>query len=107
MSSCVLQSAESAAPSHLASNGVKQCVNNTLRKAVLLVLVHFNNLAPVCCHLGKVQAVAQVHKIENVLLETTAAEANRSAQEPGTNAGILPNSKRNLVNVGPSGFADG
>lgn len=36
---------------NLAGNGVEKGVNNTLREPPLLVLVHFDNLPPVCSNL--------------------------------------------------------
>lgn len=53
------------------------------------------------------QALAEVHKVQDVLLETGTSEANAGLQEFGANAGIEADRVSYLVNVGTSGFADG
>ena len=54
---------------NLAGNSVEECVYNPLREPPLLVLIHLDHLAPVSRDFGQVQALAQVHKVENILLE--------------------------------------
>lgn len=92
---------------YLASDGVEQGVNDSLREPALLVLVHLNDLAPVSSDLGQVQALAKVDEVEDILLETRATEANGCTEEFGADSGVVTDGMRNFVNVGTCSLADG
>ena len=66
---------------------------------MLLVLVHDNDLELVYGDFEQMQAHAQVHEVEDVLLETRAAEADGRAQKRGPDAAITPNRVSDLVDV--------
>ena len=71
------------------------------------MLVHLDDLSPIRSNLRKVQALAQVHKVENILLEARTSKADGGLEELGPNASIVPDSMRDLVNVGSSSLANG
>ena len=66
---------------YLAGDGIEKCVNNVLRETFLLILVHLHNLSPICGNLWQVQALAQVHKVEDIFLEARTAETNGGTKE--------------------------
>jgi hypothetical protein len=70
------------------------------------VLVHLNNLSPIRSNLRKVQALAQIHKVKDILLEARASKADGSLEELGANTGIIANSMGDFVNVGSSSLAN-
>lgn len=75
--------------------------------AHLLVLVHVDDSLPVGSNLGKVERLAQVDKVEDVLLEARSSEANRGLEELGTQSGVLADGVGDLVDVGTGSFANG
>lgn len=61
----------------LATDGVEQRLDNFSGESGLLILVHVNDLLPVCRHFRKVEALAYVNQIQDVLLETAPAETDK------------------------------
>ena len=68
---------------NLVGDGVKQGINNVLRKSPLLVLVHLHHLPPIGSDLGQMQALAQIHQVQDILLETRSTETDGGFQEFG------------------------
>jgi hypothetical protein len=91
---------------NLAGNGLEKGVNNPLRESSLLILIHFDNLPPVCGDLGKMETLREINQVKDILLEAASTETNRCFQEFGTNTGIVTDSIRNFIDVGTSGFAN-
>lgn len=60
----------------LAANGVEQRLDDLGGEARLLVLVDVDDLLPVGRNLGQVEALADVHQVQDVLLETAPAKTN-------------------------------
>lgn len=107
----------------LAGKGVEETRDDTVEEAPLLVFVHLDNLdglelgdigkaggtanlAPICSNLWKVQALAEVDQIEDVLLETTASETDTGLQELGTDSGVKAASIADFVDIGARSLAD-
>ena len=61
----------------LPRDGVEERVDDLLGEALLLVVVHANHVPPVRGYLVQVQLLADVHQVEDVLLEAGAAEPDR------------------------------
>lgn len=91
---------------HLASDGVEQRVHNTLREPALLVLVHVNHLAPVRRDLREMQALREIHQVQNILLEAAAPEPDARAQELRAHTRIAADGVRNLVDIRARRLAD-
>ena len=53
------------------------------------------------------QALAQIHQVQDVLLETRSTETDGGLQEPRSDTRIVTNSMSNFVDVGSGGFTDG
>lgn len=53
------------------------------------------------------EALAQVHEIEDVFLEAAAAKADARLEELGAHARVVPDGVSDLVDVGAGGLADG
>lgn len=92
---------------YLVGDGVEERVNNGLGESALLVLVHLHNLPPVRCNLRQVQALAEVDKVQNILLEARTTEADRRPQELGSNSRVETNSMCDFVDVGASRLTNG
>ena len=92
---------------YLASDRVEKRINDGPAETPLLVLVHLDHLPPVRSHLGEMKALAEVHEVEDVLLEARSTEPNRRAKEFRTDAGVESNSVGDFIDVCTSGFADG
>ena len=91
---------------HLARDRVKQGVDHRLREPALLVLVHLHDLPPVRRDLGQMQALGEVHEVEDVLLEAGPAEADGRAQELGADTRVESDRVRDLVDVRARRLAD-
>lgn len=71
------------------------------------MLIHLDDLSPVSRDLGQVQALAQIDQVEDIFLEARSTKANTGLEKFRPDAGVVPNSVGNFVNVRPSGFANG
>ena len=91
---------------NLASNSVEQGIHNLLRKSPLLVLVHLHHLPPVGSDLGQVEALTQVHQVQDVLLETRTTKPDGSLQEFRADTRIEADGVSDFVDVSTGGFAD-
>ena len=74
----VLLEGETQQADLLSRNGVEERVDDLLGEALLLVVVHADHVPPVRGHLVQVQLLADVHQVEDILLEAGAAEPDRS-----------------------------
>lgn len=92
---------------YLSSDGVEQSVHDPLGEPVLLVLVHVDNLPPVRSYLREMKTLAEIHEIEDILLETRSTEPDTGSQEFGANARIEADGMGDFINVGTGGFTDG
>lgn len=72
--------------------------DNTLGKATFLMLIHFDNLAPICTP-GRLRLSLKYTRL--------LPPKPRGAQEFGADTGVLPNSKRNSVNISHGSCAYG
>lgn len=91
----------------LVGDRVEHAADHGRGEARLLVLVHGHDAAPVLGDLGQVEALGEVHEVQNVLLEARAAEADRAVEELGADAVVGAHGARDLVHVGARGLADG
>mmetsp|Transcript_114686 Transcript_114686/g.364506 ORF Transcript_114686/g.364506 Transcript_114686/m.364506 type:complete len:601 (-) Transcript_114686:1196-2998(-) len=83
----------------LVGDRVEQARNDLATEALLLVLVHVNNLLPILGDSGQALRLTDVDQIQNVLLEARAAEADGRTQELGPNARVGSNGSGYLGNI--------
>ena len=91
---------------NLPGDGVEQGIHNLLRKPPLLVLVHLYHLPPIGSDLGQVQTLAQVHQVQDILLETRTTETDGGLQESRADARIVADSVCDFFYVCTSGFTN-
>ena len=91
----------------LAGDGVEHGRDHALDEAVLLVVVHDDYLVPVLRDLIEALGLADVHEVEDVLLEAGAAEAHRGVEELGSDAGVGADGVGDLAHVGSGLLAQG
>jgi hypothetical protein len=92
---------------YLICDGVEKGVDDAFREATLLVFVQGDDLAPICCHFGKVKTLGKVNEVENVFLETRATEPDRGPQKLGPDARVTADGMRDFLNVGARRLAYG
>jgi hypothetical protein len=92
---------------YLASDCVEKGVNNALREAFLLILVHIHDLSPVRGNFWQMQALAKIYKVKNIFLEARTTKADGGTKEFVPNTRIVTDSVCNFIDVGTSGLADG
>src|SRR5690554_6034959 len=90
-----------------ATYGIEELTYDVLGKAALLVVVHFDDLFPVVGDFAEAVAAGNVHQVEDVFLETAAAEAYGGFQEFGAYAAVLAYGAGNFIYVGAALFAKG
>src|SRR5690554_842744 len=90
-----------------AADSIEELAYDVLGKAALLVVVHFDDLFPVVGDFGEGVAAGNVHQVEDVFLETAAAEAYGGFQEFGTDATVLAYGTGNFIYIGTALFAEG
>mmetsp|Transcript_16043 Transcript_16043/g.38286 ORF Transcript_16043/g.38286 Transcript_16043/m.38286 type:complete len:288 (-) Transcript_16043:843-1706(-) len=96
----VLLEGESEYGDLLAVDRVEHGVDHFSGEVVLLDFVHVDHLLPVRSHLRQAERLAQVHQVENVLLEARASEADGCVEELGTDAAVQTDGVRNFLDVG-------
>ena len=62
---------------------------------------------PVVGHILQIETLGDVDEIEQILLETAAAEADGGLQKLGSDARVHADGARHLTHVGAGGLADG
>lgn len=92
---------------YFVGNCVEERVNDTLREAPLLMLVHGDNLAPICRNFRKVETFRKINEIENIFLETGATESDRSAQKFRPNSRVFSDGVSDFLDVGSGRLANG
>src|SRR5690554_5349477 len=90
-----------------AAYGIEELAYDVLGKAALLVVVHFDDLLPVVGDFGEAVTAGNVHQVEDVFLETAAAEAYGGFQELGADAAVLAYGAGYFIYVGTALFAEG
>ncbi|TVU44955.1 hypothetical protein EJB05_04419, partial [Eragrostis curvula] len=90
----------------LAGHGVEHGGHDAVDEAALLVVVDLDHLLPVVGHLGQAVALADVHQVQNVLLEAGATKANTGVQELGANPGVLAHGVSHFRHIGAGGLAE-
>ncbi|KAJ8533423.1 hypothetical protein ON010_g13832 [Phytophthora cinnamomi] len=91
----------------LVGHRVEHAADHGRGEAGLLVLVHGHDVAPVVGHLGQVEALGQVHQVQDVLLEARAAEAHRAIEELAADAVVGAHGARHFMDVSARGLAHG
>ena len=91
---------------YFASDRVEKRVHHALREPPLLILIQLHDLSPVGCDFRQMKTFAEIHQVQDVLLEARSAETNGSFEEFGSDAGIETNSVRNLVDIRACGFTN-
>mmetsp|Transcript_6098 Transcript_6098/g.12086 ORF Transcript_6098/g.12086 Transcript_6098/m.12086 type:complete len:431 (+) Transcript_6098:517-1809(+) len=104
--SSVLLKGESHEGDLLARNGVEHRLNHLCSKAMLLVVIDLDNLIPILRNLFETEALAQVDKVKNVLLEARTSKADRGVEEPFADTLILTDCMGHLLDVSSSGLAE-
>lgn len=72
------------------SDGVEHVLDDARGEAALLVVVHQHDLVPVVRDLPEPEGLADVHQVQDVLLEAAATEPHASLQELVANTRIAP-----------------
>merc|ERR1719183_1157279 len=80
----------------LVCNSVEEAGDYLVSKVFLLVLVHIDDLLPVLCAFVQAFALANVHQVQDVLLEARTTEAHGSPKELRTDPRICADSPRDL-----------
>ena len=91
----------------LVRHRMKHGANDPSRESFFLVVVHPDDLFPVCRDFGETKVFAQVNQVEDIFLKTGAAEPDRCFQEFRTDTGIGSYGFSDLINIGPGDFAEG
>mmetsp|Transcript_6070 Transcript_6070/g.11072 ORF Transcript_6070/g.11072 Transcript_6070/m.11072 type:complete len:310 (-) Transcript_6070:1243-2172(-) len=86
-------------------DGVKHAGNHLLRKALLLVVVHDDNLVPVLGALIQTVRLTEVDQVKDIFLEARSAESDRGVEEALPDASVHSHGARDLGNVGAGRFA--
>mmetsp|Transcript_11433 Transcript_11433/g.21942 ORF Transcript_11433/g.21942 Transcript_11433/m.21942 type:complete len:368 (-) Transcript_11433:36-1139(-) len=103
--SSVLLEGESEESNLLSGDGVEHRLDHLPGKAVLLVVVDLDNLVPVLSDLLEAEALAEVHEVQDILLEARSAETDRSVEEPLANPLVLADGVANFLDISAGGFA--
>ena len=74
---------------------------------MLLVLVHSDNLTPICCHFWKMETFRKIYEVEDIFLETRTTESDRSAQKFGPNSRVFSDRMSDFLDVGSRRLANG
>jgi hypothetical protein len=91
----------------LVGHGVEHGRHHAVHEPALLVVVDLDHLLPVVGNLGQAVALADVHQVQDVLLEAGATEPNTGVQELGANPGVLAHGIGHLRHIGAGGLAEG
>lgn len=91
----------------LAGGGVEHLGHHLLREALLLVVVHEDDLVPVGGALVEAVGFAEVDEVEDVLLEAGTAETDGGLEEAAADAIVLADGAADLGHVGTGGLAEG
>mmetsp|Transcript_11141 Transcript_11141/g.15529 ORF Transcript_11141/g.15529 Transcript_11141/m.15529 type:complete len:247 (-) Transcript_11141:803-1543(-) len=83
----------------LSRNCVEHRLDHLLSKSEFLMVVDLHYLVPILSNLGQTKTFAEVHEVEDILLEARTTESYRSIEEALSNTAILTDSARNLLNV--------
>mmetsp|Transcript_46965 Transcript_46965/g.69528 ORF Transcript_46965/g.69528 Transcript_46965/m.69528 type:complete len:279 (-) Transcript_46965:295-1131(-) len=89
----------------LVGDGVEHAGDHVASKARLLVVVHLDNSRPVISNFSQSKAAADVHKVENILLEARPTKSHGGAKELRADTGVGTDRTRYLFNISPSLFA--
>ncbi|CAK0843322.1 unnamed protein product [Prorocentrum cordatum] len=90
----------------LPGDGVEQGLYDPARERLLLVLVHVDHLLPVLSALVQAELLADVHEVQDVLLEAGAAESDRGVQELLPDAAVGADGPGHLADVGTRALAE-
>merc|ERR1719188_1712796 len=85
----------------LPGDSVEQGVYDPARERLLLVLVHVDDLLPVLGHFVQAELLANIHEIQDVLLEAGAAKTDGSVEELLSDARVGADSSGHLPDIGP------
>jgi hypothetical protein len=91
----------------LAGDGVEHGRHDAVHEPALLVVVDLDHLLPVVGHLGQAIALADVHQVQDVLLEARPTEPNTGVQELGANPRVLAHGVSHLSHIRAGGLAEG
>src|SRR5690606_17276061 len=88
----------------LAIDCVIHRLDNLLRKACFLMIVHQNNLLPIIGYFIQVVRSSNIDKVQDILLETRPSKTDGRFQEFWTDTGILTDRSCDLVYVSSTHF---
>mmetsp|Transcript_3739 Transcript_3739/g.10714 ORF Transcript_3739/g.10714 Transcript_3739/m.10714 type:complete len:465 (-) Transcript_3739:208-1602(-) len=88
-------------------DGVEHRGDDSLHEPLLLVVVHGDHRLPVVGDILETHALADVHQVQNVLLEARSPEPDAGVQELGADTGVGSDRLGHLLDVGPGGLAEG
>jgi hypothetical protein len=90
----------------LTSDGIEHFRNHLFREALLLVIVHENDLIPVSGALIETICFAEVDQVEDILLEAGSSESDGRVKKAVSNTCIHTNSPGDFGNISSSGFTE-
>ena len=90
----------------LSRHRAEQLLHHQPGYAVLLPGVQSNNALPVIRHLRQAEMAAEIHQIENVLLETAATEARAGIEEFRADPTVGADRPGHLAHVRPAGLTE-
>ena len=91
----------------LSRDSVEHLTDNLLREALLLEVVHQDDLVPVGCALVQSVGLAEVHQVENILLEARSSKSDGRVQESLSDTIVHTHGTRDLQDIRSSGLAKG
>ena len=103
----VLLEGEAEDADALAVDGVEERADDFLDEAAFLPVVEMDHLAPVFGDVGQVEGLAEIDEVEDVLLETRAAEADGGLEELRADARVHADGAADFIDIGAGGFAEG
>jgi len=90
----------------LTGHGSEQLLHHQLSDAVLLPAVELHHALPIGSNVVEAVVTAEVHQVEDVLLEAAAAKTRASFEELGADAAIGADGMGYLIDVSAGGLAE-
>lgn len=90
----------------LAGDGVEHALDNLVGESPLLVLIHQHDLVPIVGNLGEAERLANVHEVENILLEARSSVSHRCLEELGSDTRIRANGTGDFIDISIGGLAE-
>ncbi len=90
----------------LVGNRIEHAFEHPAGDTVRLPFIDLDDAFPISGDFGETVISAQVNEVQDVFLEATAAKANRSLEELGTNPMVLSHDKSDFIDIGTGTLAE-